>query len=219
VASVHVLVGMLGLTPLHAEPPTGEGASFSQGLSVGARLGPIISWIDRDRDPIEDDLYDRFRQFGLAASAVAQLELLPWLTVEFGLSYLPKGERSVLTLNGNERELHMNYLSASLIGSIGPYEYQRFTPYVLWGPALGYLFRCRDVTASGTNGCSTFIETWDIGAVVGIGAALDLSRPGSIVFEARYDHGLRLIDAADGLDHRNRAVLFSIGYSHRIGDH
>ena len=214
-AAVHLLVLLLGAATLHAEPSGRDDPSFLQRLSLGVRLGLNTSWIGGDSP--SEDIADHFRKSGFSAGARAQLEINPWLSVEIGLSYLPKGERSVLATSGRRSEIHLDYLSTSLLAAMSPYRHQYFVPYMVLGPELGYLLDCQDISEGEASECSSSIQTWDIGIVAGIGTAVRLPWSGAVIFEARYEHGLRSVDGRDGADYKNRAVLFLIGYSHRLG--
>ena len=67
--------------------------------------------------------------------------------------------------------------------------------------------------------CFEVVKKIDLGAVVGLGIAVMLPWRASIAFEVQYDHALISHFDREGLeaDYKNRALLFSIGYSHRLG--
>ncbi len=60
----------------------------------------------------------------------------------------------------------------------------------------------------------------DLGAIVGLGAAVTLPWHAVIALEVQYRHGLISNFESDDIeaDYKNRALLFSIGYSHRLGE-
>jgi hypothetical protein len=82
---------------------------------------------------------------------------------------------------------------------------------------LAFMLDC-DIELDDVGDCTDGNKTMDFGMVIGVGVALEMPWPGSVTLDMRYEHGLVIIDdMAPIQDYKNRALLFSIGYSHRLG--
>jgi hypothetical protein len=167
----------------------------------------------------EEDITNYSSKVGLLVRGLAQLELASGLSFRLEPSYVAKGTRTELTTTRRLGESRLNYLTTSLIIQVHPYRHRSFTPYGLLGAELGFLLSCRSVSENRDEDCSGVVKTVDFGAVVGLGGAVTLPWHGAIAFEVQYSHALISHFDREGIeaDYKNRAVLFSIGYSHRLG--
>jgi Outer membrane protein beta-barrel domain len=185
---------------------------------LGARLGLSSSWIGGAST--EEDIADYSNRMGFVVGALARLELTSWLSLQLEPSYVAKGARDELTTTGRQGETRLSYLTTPLVLRVHPYQHRLFTPYGTFGPEISFLLGCRRfVSGEDTGDCSELVKTIDFGAVAGLGVAVTLPWNAVITLEVQYDHALTSHFDREGFeaDYKNRALLFSIGYSHRIG--
>ena len=109
---------------------------------------------------------------------------------------------------------HVNYAEIPLLLRVQADKMQGATPYLLFGPAVGFKTSCDLKAKSGavtvSARCSDFakIESLDFGAMFGVGT--DFAVGGlTWTLAARYDLGLKKI--ASDSDGKNRAFSFLLG--------
>jgi hypothetical protein len=123
-----------------------------------------------------------------------------------------------------DERMRLEYMELPVM-LVFPVRIGAFEPYAFGGPMLSLETRCRSIieedglkTNIGCDGQSTgnvFDRTsFDYGASAGAGVSHKLGS-GRILLEGRHTWGLRDIydGEADGIEARNRSIVFSIGYT------
>ncbi len=193
-----------------------ETETWLENLEIGGWLGPNVTWFagaDASGEGVTS-----VRRTGFAAAVEARSRLRPWLSAAFGVGFSTKGAKSEFR-SGRSGDFRSGYVLVPLLVQLAPYRLGRLEPYLLAGPEIGFMVDCDgDDGVNVTVDCTGTTKLIDPGLVVGGGFAIVLPWPGTVRFEARYEHGLISIDDRDlEQDIKNRAVLFSVGYSHRLG--
>lgn len=216
IALCHLVV-LFSASSLRAEPPPTKEQSLAQKVWMGARLGLASSWIRGSGT--DEDITDYSMKVGLLVGALAQLELTSALSLRLEPAYVAKGAHTELTTTGRSGETRLSYVTTPVLLRLSPYRHRYFATYGLLGPEMGFLLGCRSVSPDRNEDCSGVVKTVDFGIVAGLGIAVMLPWGALIAFEVEYDHALISHFDREGFeaDYKNSAVLFSIGYSHRIG--
>lgn len=189
--------------------------TWHEKLEVGGWLGPSLAWFG-GADTGGESL-TMSRRSGFAVALEGRFSLLSWLSTATGLVFTTKGAKAEFR-SGRSGGFRSGYISIPLLLEIAPYRMGYVKPYFFAGPELALMAMCDLDDGFNVGDCKDTSKLLDPGLVVGGGVAVSLPWPGMLRFEARYVHGLISIDDTDfDVDSRNRAVLFSIGYSHRIG--
>jgi hypothetical protein len=215
-AFVIVLISSWSLLPQDARAQAGSAPEmWHEKLEVGGWLGPSFTWFGGADTGGESITMSQ--RSGFAAAVEGRLSLLPWLSTATGLVLTTKGAKYEFR-SGRSGGFRSGYISIPLLLELAPYRMGHVKPYFFAGPELALMAMC-DLDDGFTVGdCKDTSKLLDPGLVVGGGVAVALPWPGMLRFELRYVHGLISIDDTDfDVDSRNRAVLFSIGYSHRLG--
>jgi hypothetical protein len=140
-----------------------------------------------------------------------------WLSIQPELMFVTKGVNQELLQATGAGHITISYLEIPVLARV-MYSYQSLETHFVAGPALGLAMACRDELAGDIGDCRDTTKTFDPGFVLGAGIAIKLPWQSALVLEARYD--MSLVSRSSRTpepDLRNRAVLFSIGYSHRLG--
>lgn len=187
-------------------------------LEIGGRLGPNITWFSGE--DASNEAFTSSRRAGFAAAVEVRYPLRSWLSVASGLGLSTRGAKYEFR-TGRRGEFRSGYVLVPLLVQVTPYRLGRFEPYVLAGPEVGLMASCDLSDGSSVGDCKDTSNLIDPGLVVGGGVAVAMPWPGRVRLEVRYEHGLISIDDMEitGIDsdYKNRAVLFSIGYAHRLG--
>ena len=183
------------------------GIASAQTTRTGVRAGVNFATLDTSSDAGAAPLEWQFRP---VFSGFLILPVAPWLVLQPEVAYALKGTRS--EDGGTVSKVRLDYLEVPILGrfSMGAAGTRRF--HAVAGAALSVLLRARTRVDLGDAteelDISEDVETLDWGLVLGGGV-----EAGSLVFDARYTHGLRDIDrdATDSVTVRNRAVSISAG--------
>ena len=182
-------------------------AETASAQTMGARAGVNFATLDTSSDAGAAPLDWQFRP---VFSGFLTLPVTRWLVLQPEVAYALKGTRSEDA--GTVSKVLLDYLEVPVLGrfSFGAPGARRF--FGVAGAALSMLLRARTRVDLGDAteelDIRDDVETLDWGLVLGGGVEV-----GSIVFDARYTHGLRDIDrdATDTVTVRNRAVSISAG--------
>ena len=197
-----------------AQPSYEHGSAAPVALGVQAGMG--IVWFGGE--DASSDVYKTSNNKGFTAGAFATFALAPWLSVQPEILFTVKGPKSELTAVMQQGEYRLSYLEAPLLARIAPYRFRRLQPYLLAGPAIAFLLTCQFESMGEAEDCKQNGREIDFILVGAAGVSVALPWPGAVALEIRYDHGLRKVDDSNfQQDTKNRALLFSIGYAHRIG--
>lgn len=128
-----------------------------------------------------------------------------------------------------EERMRMDYMELPVM-IVVPFAIGSFEPYAFGGPMVSLETRCRSIIEEdnlktnfdcdqGAAGNSFDRNTVDFGASAGAGVSHRLGN-GRVLIEGRYTWGLRDIydGAAEGVEVRNRSIVFSVGYAILPGD-
>ncbi len=209
-----VVVWLSSSTHAWAQGPGPE--ALSKRIEIGAWVAPTISWFageGADTDAIVSE-----RRFALGAGMEVSWALNSWLSVQPGVSFVGKGTSLIFRLDG-DGEFRSNYLVFPLLARLTAYRDKHMSLYFKIGPGMGVLVDCDVEDYLGNVGdCKDDSKSIDYGVIVGAGVSVALPWPGQLNLGVHYDHGLFTLDARERMsDIKNRAVLFSIGYSHHLG--
>jgi hypothetical protein len=210
------ILSTLAFSPHQASGQTSfEPEKWRENPELGGWLGPNFTWFS-GADASGESVTSSQRT-GFAVAAEARWPLLPWLSAVAGLNFATKGAKYEFR-SGRSGGFRSGYLIIPMLAELAPYRSSLWEPYLLAGPELGFMATC-DLDDGFTVGdCKDTSKLIDFGAVLGGGVAVAMPWPGRVRLEARYEHGLISIDDTEfEQDYKNRAVLFSIGYSHRLG--
>jgi hypothetical protein len=184
-------------------------------LSLGARTGPGVSWwAGRDAN---DDQTRSSSKIGFHLAAFATTEITSWFSVQSELMFVTKGVNTELVQAATSGHITISYFEIPVLARVA-YRHRAFEPFVVVGPALGIVTACSSELAGDVGDCRDTSKTFDPGIVLGAGIAISLPWEDALVLDVRYD--MSLVSRSSRTpepDLRNRAVLFSIGYSHRLG--
>jgi hypothetical protein len=134
-----------------------------------------------------------------------------WFAFEPELLWTPKGSGE-----GSTPVLELDYVEVPLLFHVRPFgnEGTLLRPFLLGGPALGYLVNCDLSQGAAGQSCTGkadpehTMKAWDISGVVGIG--LDVLIPGGtrIGAEVRYEHSLVNVGTTPGATTLNHATMY-----------
>jgi hypothetical protein len=185
-------------------------------VALGVQGGMGIVWFGGE--DASSDVYKTSNNTGLTAGAFATFALVPWLSVQPEILFMVKGPKSELTAVMQQGEYRLSYLEVPLLARVAPYHFHRLQPYLLAGPAIAFLLTCQFESMGESEDCRQNGREIDFTLVGAAGISVALPWPGAVTLEIRYDHGLRKVDDSDfQQDTKHRSLLFSIGYSHRLG--
>lgn len=162
------------------------------------------------------DVDDASRQTGLMGAVQLVHPLTTHIGFQTELGILQKGAYLALAgTGGGKSQLKLSYLEVPALLRIGfAGKYSEVRPYIFFGPALALNIGCQYKVATGGGGSfqadcdpdGPEISAFDYSAVGG--ASIERGNFG--VF-ARYDHGLRTIDASSEKDDvKNRAFILGL---------
>jgi Outer membrane protein beta-barrel domain len=208
-------VTLLAASGLARAQPSYDGGSIAP-VAVGVQGGVGIVWFGGE--DASSSVYTTSNSTGFAAGAFATLALAHWLSAQPEVLFMVKGPKSELIAVMQPGEYRLSYLEVPLLARVAPYQIHRLQPYLLAGPAIAFLLTCQFASMGETEDCKRNGREIDVSLIGAAGVSVALPWPGAVTVEIRYDHGLRKVDDSDlKQDTKNRAVLFSIGYSHRLG--
>lgn len=198
----------------HASASPRSGEQQSARFGIGARTGPGITWwAGQDASSEQAEASSKV---GFHVTAFATADLATWFSIQPEFMFVTKGVNQELVQASGAGHISISYLEIPVLGRL-MYRYQSLEPYLVAGPALGLLIACRDELDGDVGDCRDTSKTFDPGIVLGAGIAIRLPWEGALILDVRYDMSLvSRSSRTPELDLRNRAVLFSIGYSHRL---
>jgi Outer membrane protein beta-barrel domain len=194
-----------------------ESKSWFENLEIGAWLGPNVTWFAGE--DASNEAFETSRRAGFAAAVEVLFSFRPWFSGVTGLGFATRGAKYEFR-TGRRSEFRSSYVLLPLLIQVAPIRLGRFEPYVLAGPEVGLMASCELRDESSVGDCKDTSNLIDPGLVVGGGVAIATPWSGRVRLEVRYEQGLISIDDMEvtriDSDYKNRAVLFSIGYSHRL---
>jgi hypothetical protein len=169
---------------------------------------------------VEASMAERIPILDLAASAFVRLELLRWGGAGFGMqpevAYAPRG--ADLRLGIDEGGFRARYLELPILARIESSPIGPAALYAVAGPTLSFLLSSETESGSGFVADTTDITTrMDFGLAAGVGATVEITPRLALGFETRYTHGFVTIDETREFQVENRAFVFSLGVSARLG--
>jgi hypothetical protein len=184
-------------------------------IEIGVSFAPGIIWYGGSE--ADTEYIASSRKLGFTVGTSATLGLSSWLSLESGLSFARKGAALELVASGKTGEVRTSYLVLPMLARIAPHQL-RLAPVFVLGPQVGFMIDC-EIELNDTGDCTDSSKVVDLGLVIGTGVNVTLPWSGVVRLDVRYEHGLiRADDSTEpNQDIKNRAVLFSIGYSHRLG--
>ncbi len=199
--------------------PHADRETWFEVSEISGWLGPSATWFGGV--DASNEAFTSSRRAGFAAAVQVIYPLHNWLSAVSGLGFSTKGAKYEFR-TGRSSEFRSGYVLVPLLVQLTPYRLGRFEPYLLAGAELGLMTSCKLSDESSVGDCKDTSNLLDPGLVVGGGMAIALPWPGRVRLEVRYEYGLISIDDMEitqiDSDYKNRALLFSIGYSHRLGE-
>jgi Outer membrane protein beta-barrel domain len=209
---VPLMLGVLCPLKSHAQAHPEAPPRADLGLRVGLTAA-TYGGADADGEFIESKYL-----LGYGVGVFVELPLTRWLSIQPEAAWSIKGASLDYTYDepGSDR---MGYLELYLAGWLTPFRFKAASPYLSLGPGLGFLLSCESYNPrTGTEDCKDARTLLDVSVMIGLGTTIELAGPSSLLVEARYEVGISsFADTGADLDVKNRALLFSIGYSHRLG--
>lgn len=187
----------------------GAASVHAQGLEAGVRVGPLYSTVSADADGSAPAFDWRL---GYSAGGFAKW---PLGAVRLGVEALYVQKGAAVDEGGIEAQLILDYVEVPVLVSASRASLGGRV-YLAGGAAPAFRIRARSRADFGGAveeiDATDEIEPLDLALV----AAAGLER-GRVVFDARYAHGIRNIDAADSRDVRifTRAVSVTVGIRFR----
>jgi hypothetical protein len=194
------------------------GAGSAQDVRIGAHAGVASSTFRTD----DGHRLDGYRH-GLALGVRVDVGVAGPLRLETGVSWTEKGAEG--TVQGFEEpiatQVRLRYLQVPLLLRLDLRSNASLRPSVAVGPAISFEVGCAyeqdPSNVAVVLGCQDPDRArTDWGLIFGGGLAFDAGRA-IIIFDARYDVGLRDLDTIDQLRTRNRTFSVSTGLAIPIG--
>ncbi|WP_428261937.1 outer membrane beta-barrel protein [Haliangium sp.] len=212
-----VLVLALGVQTAHAGD---KDTNLIERFSLGVWAGAGTVWFggaEADTDSIASS-----RKPGIAAGLPVAFAFTDWLSGTSGMEVATSGARLEMVAGPGSGDLSMVYLQVPVIATLAPYRHRHIRPYLSTGPVLGFMLTCTlkfgDGGGDGSD-CSDTTRALDVRWAAGAGIDVSLPWEGTVDVGVRYELGLvRLDDTDRQQDYRNRALFFTVGYQHNLGD-
>jgi opacity protein-like surface antigen len=207
-------LGCLVLTVLPVVALAEPDATTSERMHVSIKAGPGINMFGGS-GTTDDPFVSYSPRVGWTAGAGVGFQLHEFVATGIELIYSNRGPNVTSETTGDSW-YSMDYLEISAVVRASPPLPGKVTPYLSLGPSLAILLdadihepdnRQIDITNRAAR--------VDVGLILGIGAAINVSRSGSALIEARYNLGLRnlnTLDASEENEIMHRIVSFTVGY-------
>lgn len=153
---------------------------------------------------------------GLVLGAAYTLGVTETLSLQFGAQYVEKGSETVD--QGFGLAVETAYVEVPVLVRVSIPAASHLAVHVDAGPVAGFEESCTVVLfGMGLTGSEDCVDTEsvDVGLLGGIGVHYTLSEGIGLVFDARYNLGLRSIDVEG--DVKNRALLLQAGIAFFLG--
>ncbi len=182
------------------------GASFKPGLKLGGGLANIFG----------QDAYRQEWQLSFFAGISVEFPVIKRLAATVELDFVRKGSVYRLEEDGLEyRERYLfDYLEVPVLVKYCFDGAKKMEFYVYAGPSVALNLKARlrvtfddlEETVEVDNlGGTDLLLTGGVGTAVGF-------KPGSLILEVRYSHGLKSVATEPGADIRNRSLLLLAGF-------
>ena len=204
-------------SPVVDANPRPNSAPMEQGLrlgrlSAGVHLGlSLAQLVGKDAPSAVNEHTDKPE---ITLGVHGRVGFSDWLSLQPELLFISKGRRDNRDgmLLGT---IELDYFEVPLLARITIPVSERIAPYLLAGPALGFLLRFQltnEADGSVTDRTDQ-AKRIDVSGVLGAGVEVALTRQHGLTLEARYDRSFtRFLENGD--DVKNRAFAFMLGYQY-----
>ena len=167
------------------------------------------------------------RQTGLTVGGVLDVPIAHSVGVELGVSYVRKGLETFV--NDIDLDMALDYLELPVLARWTVFQRGGLQSALYAGPVVALRVRCNGEAVQGPfrvdADCddarfegSLDTKGLDVGALMGVGAAWDLSGDWQLGLDAMYNVGLRAIDADPTVElDKNRVLMFRVGLLRALG--
>jgi opacity protein-like surface antigen len=191
-------------------PQEREGERFAIGVSAGLSLSHFIG--EDGTSDFADYTNKPDMTFGISGS----IRLHEWLSIQSDILFVSKGRRTSLD-GALVSTLDVNYIEIPVMARIEIPLSARVAPYLLAGPALGFLLRFQvDSEVDGVIMDRTDqAKRFDLSGILGAGVKVALTRQHGLTLEGRYDRSFtRFLKSEEDVE--NRVFAFMLGYQYSL---
>ena len=196
-AAIAIVLGLVATVQAQPAPPIEDKLVY-----FGPRVGIDTAWLGGA--DIRKSRYEE--RIGAHVGGFVMFAFSPLIGAETGLFFAQKGNAFP---NG---AIKYDYVQLPLLGLVRATIGHNVRIRGIYGATLNLNVRSRLVAGAVDVKIDDVTTPFDVGLMLGVGIE-SLTRVGVVVFDARYEHGLRTVD--DSMEHedvKNRGVTISAGF-------
>jgi hypothetical protein len=188
--------------------------TWAERTDVGLHLGAAFATLGGSE--LNDPAVDYSYRTGFAGGGLLAVSMAYNLTAQLEVNFAAKGFRGDTDLPSTSGTSYMGYLEIPVLMRFGIPITKVIEPWVCVGPALGIFLDASFAYDDGrrNDDVADRIERIDIGLMVGTGVAMNVGQIGALIFDLRYNLGLRDWSKISTSENTvlNRAIYLTVGY-------
>jgi len=214
------------------------GTAQAQSTKLGIRVGGNLASFRGDTNQLARDFggergSDFGRRSGLTVGGVLRVGLTDVFSIRTEVAYTQKGATlettSSTTIDGQSGTIEsdltgrLDYLDIPVLAEFAIPTSGKVEPYLFAGPSVGFeldsevetetTVRLQGESATETETEDIDVESTDVGAVIGGGAAYVLDSGNSISLDVRFNPSFRSLDSDSPIDVQNDVITVGLEYT------